>query len=74
MLLPKERFKQFERKKKNPLFFDSYESDNWRYILFVEFYNEWNKKKNELNIEEIANNGNGQIIKNKEENNQLNIF
>jgi DNA modification methylase len=73
MLFPSERFKQFERKIKTPMFSERFESDNWKFILFEELYKAWNQKKNNLMIEEITNLGLKLNSKKSEDENQLKL-
>jgi hypothetical protein len=55
MLFPADRFKQFERKMKTPLFSERFVEDNWKFILFEQLYNAWHNHKAKLVIEGIAN-------------------
>ncbi|MBI5218468.1 MAG: DNA adenine methylase [Bacteroidia bacterium] len=73
MLFPADRFRQFERKMKTPMFYERYDGDNWKFILFEELYKAWNNKRNELLIEEIVNLGLKQTIRKKEDENQLKL-
>jgi len=73
MLFPSDRHKQFERKMKNPMFFERYENDNWKFILFEELYKAWNQKSNKLKIDEITNLGIKISSKSKEDKNQLKL-
>ena len=73
MLFPSDRFKQFERKMKTPLFNERYEIDNWKFVLFEELYKAWNKLKANLIIEEIANIEIKQAVKKKTDENQLEL-
>jgi hypothetical protein len=57
MLFPSDRYQQYERKMKSPMFRERVEADNWKFILFEELYQAWSKKQNETLIEEITNLG-----------------
>ena len=73
MLFPHARFRQFERKMKSPLFSESFENDNWKFILFKELYNAWNNSKSNVVLDEITNIN---IVNNKtqkKDNNQLHL-
>ena len=55
MLFPEERFRQYIRKMKSPLFKERFENDNWKFILFDELYKAWNSYKSNIEIESITN-------------------
>ncbi len=57
MLFPSDRYRQYERKMKTPMFHERFKSDNWKFILFEQLYQAWSKKNNETLIEEITNLG-----------------
>lgn len=70
MLFPSDRLKQFERKMNTPMFSERFASDNWRFIIFDQFYKAWNRRKGELDLEEIANlglNEKNKVDKNKDQ-------
>ena len=57
MHFPKDRFRQFVRKMKTPLFYERYSEDNWKFIIFEELYKSWNNKNIATIFEEILNIG-----------------
>lgn len=71
MLFPVDRFKQFERKMKTPLFSERFIEDNWKFILFEELYKAWSSLKAKLVIEGIANIEVKQTARKKTDENQL---
>ncbi|MCX6153346.1 MAG: DNA methyltransferase [Candidatus Kapabacteria bacterium] len=73
MLFPSDRFKQFERKMKTPMFFERYYSDNWKFVIFEELYKAWNKKRIELILDEIINIGVIPSVKRNGNENQLTL-
>ncbi len=73
MLFPSDRYNQFERKLKNPMFTERYEGDSWSFILFEELYKAWNKKWDKQLLDDISNIVPKQNHKSKEDVNQLNL-
>jgi 16S rRNA G966 N2-methylase RsmD len=73
MLFPQDRFGQFERKMKTPMFYERFNSDSWKFVLFEKFYMAWDKKKTDLIINEIANLGIDQTFKKDKNKDQLKI-
>jgi len=71
MLFPADRFKQYERKMKTPLFYECFVEGNWHFILFEELYKAWNDKKSGLRIEDIFNVGVPPVLRRKDDENQL---
>ncbi len=55
ILFPSDRFRQYERKMKAPMFQERFKNDNWKFILFEKLYPAWEKKKKKLILEEIMN-------------------
>ena len=53
MLIPDARQNQLSRKMKTPMFGERFISDNWRIILFDVLYNNWNKNKKKVKIDEL---------------------
>src|SRR4030066_2001109 len=75
MLLPVERMRQLARKMKTPMFSERFEQDNWNIILFDVLYNNWNKNKARIKIEDLFGKPTT-VIKTKKikDENQINIF
>ena len=55
MLIPIDRFKQFQNKMKSPMFFERFNNDNWKIILFDVLYQAWFINGKRIDIEELFN-------------------
>jgi DNA modification methylase len=73
MLFPLDRYHQFERKMKNPLFYERFKYDNWNFLLFEELIRSWNKPWNIKQLDEILNTVPKQNSKKTVDENQLTI-
>ena len=55
MLIPIDRFKQFQNKMKSPMFFERFNNDNWKIIIFDVLYKAWFVNGKRTDIEELFN-------------------
>jgi hypothetical protein len=55
MLIPVDRYNQFQKKMKSPMFFERFDNDNWNIILFDVLYQTWSKNGKKTDIEELFN-------------------
>ncbi len=74
MLLPVDRLGQLSRKMKSPMFFESYEQDNWNIIFFDVLYNHWDTARAKIKIDDLFGKPSSIKKKREENGNQLNLF
>jgi len=55
MVFPFDRYQQFERKMKTPLFYDHFTSENWNFIIFEVLYAHWQKEPDVKLLDVILN-------------------
>lgn len=73
MVFPSDRYQQFERKMKTPLFYDHYTSENWNFIIFEVLYAHWQKEPDFKLLDMVLNKISKQNYKKNGDANQLSI-
>ena len=55
MLIPFDRYNQFQKKMKSPMFCERFNNDNWNIILFDVLYQSWSENRKKTDIEDLFN-------------------